>query len=450
MKLYLVDAENIYFPQIKDYFREIESSYDNGNYRSAMVMLYSTIVCDLLLKLKELNDVYSDAKAESILSDINAKRKLATNSTWEWDLIKRIKNETELLSDESFAMIHHIYDYRNISAHPAMNEEYELISPSAEITIAYIKQALKDVFVKPSVFASSIVDRMSDDIADKRDLYVKDYTSFRHYLEKAYFQRMPIKMAVQVFKAFWKFAFIKTDDELIYKENRFINMMVLEALLENYLDDICDFISSNSNYFSVSQEKECLIHICILLAFFPRVYRCLDSSVLYQIEAFNTKDEIRIIKWFLKDDMESHVRDFETDSDALSLYYLNILRIICKNQGVPSLFNKFVIKHYANCESYTSARLRFDKTLSPFLELFSADDYIEIIKAINSNHELYEYWGQRERNDRMLKIARPLLPEDFPFEDYPNFRFTEETNETESPQNDDNDRGFLPLGDPPF
>ena len=51
MKLYLMNAGDIYFPQIKNYFREIVSSYDNGNYRSAIVMLYSTIVCDLLLKL---------------------------------------------------------------------------------------------------------------------------------------------------------------------------------------------------------------------------------------------------------------------------------------------------------------------------------------------------------------------------------------------------------------
>ena len=36
-----------------------------------MVMLYSTIVCDLLLKLKELSDVYNDKKAEKILKDIN-------------------------------------------------------------------------------------------------------------------------------------------------------------------------------------------------------------------------------------------------------------------------------------------------------------------------------------------------------------------------------------------
>lgn len=38
MKLYLVDAENIYFSQIRNYFKEIISSYDNENYRSAMVM----------------------------------------------------------------------------------------------------------------------------------------------------------------------------------------------------------------------------------------------------------------------------------------------------------------------------------------------------------------------------------------------------------------------------
>lgn len=78
MKLYLVNAENIYFPQIKEYFREIVSSYDNGNYRSAMVMLYSTIVCDLLLKLKELADVYSDQKAEKYWKILTGNEKMRT------------------------------------------------------------------------------------------------------------------------------------------------------------------------------------------------------------------------------------------------------------------------------------------------------------------------------------------------------------------------------------
>lgn len=81
MKLYLVDAENIYFSQIRNYFKEIISSYDNENYRSAMVMLYSTIICDLLLKLKELSDVYNDSTAESLLNEINKERIRAGDSS---------------------------------------------------------------------------------------------------------------------------------------------------------------------------------------------------------------------------------------------------------------------------------------------------------------------------------------------------------------------------------
>ena len=107
MKLYLMNADNIYFAKTKEYFQEIISSYDNGNYRSAMVMLYSTIVCDLLLKLKELSDVYNDKKAEKILKEVNEERKKKGNSAWEWDLIESIRERTELLSDESYTMISH-------------------------------------------------------------------------------------------------------------------------------------------------------------------------------------------------------------------------------------------------------------------------------------------------------------------------------------------------------
>ena len=65
MSLYLIESENIYFPQIRGYFKEIVSSYDNGNYRSAMVMLYSTIVCDLLLMLMYGREAQSKTRIAS-------------------------------------------------------------------------------------------------------------------------------------------------------------------------------------------------------------------------------------------------------------------------------------------------------------------------------------------------------------------------------------------------
>ena len=48
------NAQKIYSPKSREYFKEVISSYVNGNYRSAIVMLYSVCICDLLFKLQEL------------------------------------------------------------------------------------------------------------------------------------------------------------------------------------------------------------------------------------------------------------------------------------------------------------------------------------------------------------------------------------------------------------
>ena len=425
MKLYLLNAENIYFPQIKEYFREIVSSYDNGNYRSAMVMLYSTIVCDLLLKLKELSDVYSDEKAEKILNDIDKKRKGSNSSEWEHTLIDKVWKETEILTDESYMIIDNIYKLRNFSAHPALNEDYELISPSPEMTVAYIKKALEDIFVRPSVFAQNIVNRMSDDIASKKDIYWKDTDAFQSFLNRVYFERMSEKMANQVFKAFWKFTFVKSEED-IYDDNRNINRTTLEFMMEYYGDLIVNYIKDNPNYFHVEQNSKCLTQVCVFLAFYPKVFNSLDRETQYQIENYD-ENNIDMVKWFLIGDLEKHINTYKSPTDRLPSILLRAFKKVCKMQAQPQLFNKLIIKHYSMSDSYTSARYRFDYVLSNYLSDYSVDDFVEIIKSINSNNQIYGYGWQQERNDKLLKYAKPVLPETFDFSDYPHFEYTEET-----------------------
>lgn len=425
MKLYLINAEHIYFEQTKGYFNEIISSYDNGNYRSAMVMLYSTIVCDLLLKLKELSEVYTDARAERILDEINRQRKEANNSGWEWSLIKKIRTQTELLDDESYAMIEHIYDLRNFSAHPALNEDYELISPTQEMTVAYIKKALEDVLIKPSVFAENIVDRMSNDISAKKEIYQNDFEAFKTYLNKVYFQRMSDKMANQVFKAFWKFTFVKTDSE-VYTENRYINRKTLEAMLCERCESICKYITENPNYFTVVQDSACLLHLCVLLSYYPQVYNTLEEATKHQIDCFDDSN-ISIIKWFVVGSLEQHVAMFSSSTDKLPKKVLNILRTICQAQGQPRLFSRFIINHYAKSDSFSEARNRFDGVIAAYFDIFDATDYIEIINIINSNRQIYDYGWQQERNDKLLSRAASLLPHGFDLDRYEHFKYTKIT-----------------------
>ena len=91
MPVYIPEADEIYFPKTREYFKEVISSYSNGNYRSATVMLYSVAICDILLKLKELKDMYNDSTASSILNEIESTQKeSASKSSWEKELLEKI------------------------------------------------------------------------------------------------------------------------------------------------------------------------------------------------------------------------------------------------------------------------------------------------------------------------------------------------------------------------
>lgn len=68
--VYIPEADDIYFSKTKEYFNEVLSNYANGNYRSAVVMLYSVAICDLLFKLQELVDMYNDSVAGDILREV--------------------------------------------------------------------------------------------------------------------------------------------------------------------------------------------------------------------------------------------------------------------------------------------------------------------------------------------------------------------------------------------
>ena len=137
--IYIPESEKIYFQNISCYFSEVISNYSNGRYRSAVVILYSVVICDLLLKLNELVDVYNDKKAKILLDKVDEIRNSKENSKskWEIDLVEQIYKETRLLDIVTYQNILHLRDHRNLSAHPALNENYELFEPSKEITICH-------------------------------------------------------------------------------------------------------------------------------------------------------------------------------------------------------------------------------------------------------------------------------------------------------------------------
>ena len=64
-------AMQIFDARTKDYFSEVMSCYTAGSYRSAVVMLWSVAICDVLFKLQNLVDLYGDEKAKAICGTLN-------------------------------------------------------------------------------------------------------------------------------------------------------------------------------------------------------------------------------------------------------------------------------------------------------------------------------------------------------------------------------------------
>ena len=69
----LLDTNKISSAKTREYFKEVESSYINGNYRSAVVMLYVVTIFDILSKLQDYCNTYpDDEKVKSVLDSYTA------------------------------------------------------------------------------------------------------------------------------------------------------------------------------------------------------------------------------------------------------------------------------------------------------------------------------------------------------------------------------------------
>ncbi len=91
-------ATQIFDARSKEYFSEVLSCYAAGNHRSAVVMLWSVVVCDLLFKLQHLVDLYGDEKAKAILAEIGKLQQANQRSSeWESKLVESVAEQTQLL-----------------------------------------------------------------------------------------------------------------------------------------------------------------------------------------------------------------------------------------------------------------------------------------------------------------------------------------------------------------
>lgn len=421
-------VERIYDKRTKELFREVVSSYEHKNYRSAIVMLYTGVICDLIYKMQDLQDIYQDKNAEDILNTISKMQKSDPNSSkWEETLIQKISEQIELLSPREREELMQLKKLRNLSAHPVLTQNYNLLYiPTKEVTLAHIRNVLEAVLMKPPLMSRKVIDTFIEDIATSLPIFITpdnrwDLQSISVFLTKRYFNFMGSNLKKILFKTLWKFVFKLNDENC--NINRMVNFYALESLYQDSKDMLKAFIRNEPKFFLLSNEN--VILLAELLLRHPELYDLLQEDVQVQIQSIKNTNTIsgHILGVFLSPTIEDHCEEllnfFYNESIGITILnqtvkaHLSILYdyadTICKKSTVQRCY----IKIFANSYSYEDARIKYQMLIMPYLDFMGKDELLLLINSIKNNRQIYECIEVIHNFDLIDKYARNYFGETY-------------------------------------
>lgn len=417
-------SEKIYHHKTKEYFGEIISSYNNNNYRSASVMLWSVAVIDLVFKLQDLVDLHSDKDAESILKTMRAKNR--KSSKWERELISEIDKRTKLLSSDNICFLEYLYQQRNLSAHPVLDSNLELHKPSRITVRALIENTVNGVLTKPPFFSKDIVASIVIDLEASKSYLEDDRNKLKNYLESRFFSKMTLKVELEVFKALWKFVFKLEDDKT--KENRKINFQALSYLYEKNKPEALPLIDNEAEYFSdISKKEKTISYLIQFLSLNTSVYKKLKKSARVLIDDRVDKFESDFYKSNFKyknlEMFHKSLLDYLEKEDDANICKSDI-NFLYKLSDSPEWESKVRIlrnAYYGKSGSFEEAESRFEGFISPVLSEYTNEEMIDLLSRVNSNGQIHGRSFNKYINTKVKEYSDKILGDDFDYSPYKNF-----------------------------
>lgn len=406
-------AIQIFDTRTKEYFSEVLSCYTAGSYRSAVVMLWSVAVCDLLFKLQNLVELYGDAKAKAILAEIGKLQEENERSPiWETKLVELVAEQTQLLDISERENLLHLQKQRHLAAHPVVTASFQLHRPNHETARALIRNTLDGLLTKAPILSKKIVSELVEDIERESEILIDD-KRLKAYLESKYFSRFNVEIGKAVFKALWKFVFKNTDERS--EKNRAINYRAFRILFLRNPDQFRVLVGAEKDYFSAiastGDPVVCLIHF---LSSEPKLYDFLAEHAKTVIQHVAENSPIaKCLAWFILGDLDAHASMLEvwiskerfTKLDHATWEAIfNISDSIEWTKQVVHLANTY----YVSSPNYDNADWRFSEVVRPFLKHYDTTDCIELIEGIQGNGQTWErgraYTDHRELRSRLLEL----------------------------------------------
>ena len=422
-----LQSEKIDNKKTRLYFQEVISSYINGNYRSAIVVLWTVTICDLIYKLQDLHNIFGDETAEKILKEIEKKQNENKKSPqWETDLIELINQRSNIFETYEFVHIQSLQQHRHLSAHPIIKDDLELYQPNKETTRSHIRNILEAVLIKPPLASNKIFNILINDLKEKKDLF-PDRESLKKYLELSFFKNMPIGVIENIFKKLWKFCFYLISEESI--ENKLINVRTLATLFNNNQDLLIDYMKSEDRYFgqniNLSEETdlEYFVHLCRR---FPRIFYSLGLSYQTPIkEKIKQNKSWHIQALFLYSKVNTYFSDLKNvigySELEKSKETIDYIKEYCSDNDSLTKMLNFFVDAFLHSSNFSSSDSRFNNLIEPYISEMTEEMLLKLIIGINENYQLYAR-SKAFNDNRILKNkCDEIFDDNFNYSEYPNF-----------------------------
>lgn len=422
-------SEKIHYGKTKDYFQEVLSSYHNGNYRSAVVMLWSVAVCDIVYKLQYLVDLYEDSGAQTILDGITKSQKDNPKSpSWEFELIEHTHEHTKLLDYSEYANLVYLQQQRHLSAHPILDSDRQLHTPNKETVRALIRNTLEDLLIKPPFYTKKITKELLVNIAEAAPA-LNTRPKVKKYLESRYLSKFKPEVELSIYKTLWTFVFKKEDENCI--KNRDINLQTLEVIGNRNVGSILNQIKGEKDYYSnVSSIPLTLDYLVFYLSKNPNIYDLLNEHAKLQIQHnVKTTNTSKMCGWFVKENLEVHYEDILSliENDINFNFWngqLKFLLEIADTEEWQHLFCCILSSYYCASRGFDEADSRFQEAISPYLEVFDKKAIVFLIERIEKNDQVYGRRKAKEEHKEIKKKLFQLHGQEFDLNPYPYFKGT--------------------------
>lgn len=421
-------SQNIFNSKTKEYFEEVVSSYQSGNYRSAVVMLWSVAVCDLLFKLHYLVDMYGDDIAKTILTELSTlQEKNQKSSEWELRLIELISEKTNFLEASEYENLVHLQKQRHLSAHPIIKGDKELHRPNKDTVRALIRNTLDGVLVKPPIYTKKIFEEFINDLSESAPLFI-DEQKLKTYLETKYFSKLSTEVEHSIFRSLWKLTFKTCNKEC--NKNRKINYRALKILYKRNKNKVGDWVESEKDYYSnIAPNGKPVDFLVHFLSQWHDLYALLTHDAKIKIEhCIKEKDFCRCFGWFIKPDLDAHYRDlleWIKSAHNLSLREgtFKALLLISDTPEWESSVANLASAYYCASKNFDSADVRFEQDVKPFLRKYKRDNLIFLLEQIQSSHQVHHPYRKAATTEFHLIKERcdEVLGKDYDYQQFPKF-----------------------------